>query len=129
MNILGNPNKEWKSYYTQQGDCIIKKCGTTGVFETEHKNIPEDAVELKTNLVLKGQSNSHALFGGAFKLFQKDGVTFLKVVEATVLDHVKDEAAQEHAEHHAQYIPAGEYFVDAVMEYDHIKEESRRVID
>lgn len=126
--ILGNKYK-MEAYLTSQGDCLIKKIGTKGVFETEYAKIPEEAVEVKDSLVLKGMSNSHALFGGAFKVFDYEGVKFIKVVETTVLDHVKDMQTKAHAEHHAQYIPPGEYFVDAIMEYDHVKKESRRVID
>lgn len=128
--ILGAPDLKWKSPYTQQGDCLIKKCGKFGVFETEHSKIPNDATEKLGNLVLKGQTNSHALYGGKFQLLEKDSVLFIRVDEATVLDHVKDHLSKpEKAEHHAQWIPVGEYFFDGVMEYDHLKEESRQVID
>lgn len=130
INILGKPDAVWKSPYCQQGDCIIKKCGTKDVFEVEHASIPKDAIERSGNLVLKGQTNSHALYGGKFRLLEKDGTLFIKVIEATVLDHVKDHhGTRESAEHHAQWLPVGEYFFDGVMEYDHIKEESRQVID
>lgn len=129
-NILGRPDAIWKSPYTQQGDAIIKKCGTKGVFKREFESIPKDAKEKSGNLVLKGQTNSHALYGGKFQLLEYDGVLFIRVTEPTVLDHVRDHmSTRERAEHHAQWIPAGEYFFDGVMEYDHLKEESRQVID
>lgn len=117
------------NYYTQQGDVLIKKCGTKGIFEVEYESIPEDATPLKTNLVLKGNTNSHALYGGEFTLLQKDNRLFLDVRKTTTLDHVKDLVSNQRAEHHAQEIPPGHYFVDALKEFDHIKEESRRVID
>ena len=47
--------------YLQQGDCLLKKCGTKGIFVKEFETIPEDAMQLKTNLVLKGVTNNHAL--------------------------------------------------------------------
>lgn len=130
QNILGAPDLKWSSPYTQQGDCLIKKCGKFEVFEVEHKSIPADAKVKSGNLVLKGQTNSHALYGGKFQLLEKDNVLFIRVDEATVLDHVKDHnGSRENAEHHAQWIPQGEYFFDGVMEYDHLKEEARQVID
>ena len=131
INILGKPDAVWNSPFIQQGDCIIKKCGTNGVFEVEHKSIPVDAVEKSGNLVLKGQTNSHALYCGCFRLLEKNGTLFIRVIEATVLDHVKDHTGgvREAAEHHAQWIPPGEYFLDGVLEYDHILQESRQVID
>ena len=131
MQALGSPEKQWKSPLSQQGDVIIKKCGRFDVFEVEHETIPESAKPVPGNLVFKGQTNSHALYGGKFEILEHDGVTFLRVTEPTILDHVRDHASAspERAEHHAQWIPVGDYFVDGVREFDHIKEESRRVID
>lgn len=115
----------------QQGDLILKAVGNFGIFEKEYSEIPNDAKKVKGNLLLKGQTNSHALYGGEFVLSEKDGVLFLEVIEPTVLDHVKDHnaALPEHAEHHAQTIEVGKYFVAPLLEYDHLLEESRRVID
>ena len=129
-NILGKPNAKWKSPYTQQGDCLIKKVGIFNVFEKEFNKIPSGTKKREGNLILKGQTNSHALYGGKFKLSEKDGVLFIKVEKATVLDHVRDHVgARESAEHHAQWIPPGEYFFDGVMEFDHLLQESRQVFD
>lgn len=130
MNILGSPDLEWKTPLTQQGDCVIKKCGKFGVFKIEHKSIPKDAELVPGNLVLKGQTNSHALYGGKFQLLRSNDVLFIRVDEATVLDHVRDHIGDRvSAEHHAQWIPKGEYFFDGVLEYDHLKEEARQVVD
>lgn len=127
--FLGAPDLEWTSPYTQQGDCILIKCGNHAVFHEEFEDIPEGATKEKGNLVLKGNSNSHALFGGKFQLYRHDGRVFIDVKEATVLDHVKDASKQDHAEHHGQWIPPGKYFLGVVMEFDHMKEEARQVID
>lgn len=118
-------------YMIQQGDCLIKKCGVTGIFKKEFASIPKEAKPLKGNLVLKGTTNSHALYGGKFQLLNHEGTLFIRVTKETKLDHVKDHrvARPKHAEHHAISIPAGEYFFDGVMEYDHQKEEKRQVID
>lgn len=126
--ILGNPEKRI-SPLVVQGDCILKKCGDFDEYYDGHKSIPKDAEEVVGNLLLKGQTNSHALYGGKFQLLKKDNVLFLRVDETTVLDHVKDLISNENAEHHAQYIPKGEYFLDELLEYDHVLMESRRVID
>lgn len=115
----------------QQGDCLVKKCGIHDVFVKEYESIPSDAKPMTGNLLLKGQTNSHALYGGEFQLFEHDGLVFVDVKQETTLDHVKDHRVEtpEHAEHHAQTIPVGQYFVWPLMEHDHILEESRRVID
>lgn len=129
IDVLGKPETQWAKPFTQQGDCIIKKCGKFGIFEKEHMAIPSDAKKVDGNLVLKGQTNSHALFFGEFQLYNKDGILFLKVITPTILDHVKDHKHQVRAEHHAQWIPTGEYFIDDLLEYDHLLQESRKVID
>lgn len=132
QTILGNPEKMTQPY-TQQGDCLVKKCGTKGIFVTEYEDIPVTAKKLPegSSLVLKGQSNSHALYGGKFSLYlaESSGTIFVDVEETTVLDHVEDIRTGRKAEHHAQYIPPGKYFIDTVMEYNHIKEESKPLID
>jgi hypothetical protein len=119
------------SILIQQGDCLLKKCGNFPEFKKNHAEIPKKAKKLKTNLVLKGNTNSHALYGGAFQIFEHEGVRFVKVNMPTKLDHVKDHTTRKavHAEHHAQMIEVGEYWLDGVMEYDHQKEEKRQVID
>lgn len=120
-----------ENYYYMQGDCILKKCGVFGYFKKEYSDIPNDAEKVKGNLVLKGQTNSHALYGGEFQLYKKDDQLFVDVVKETTLDHVKDHLTSKpaHAEHHSQKIAVGKYFLSPVMEYDHYKEESRQVID
>ena len=128
QNVLGNPN-ELKSPIIQQGDCILKRCGVYGLFEDEQGSIPEIAKPIPGNLVLKGSSNSHALYGGKFQIFDLSGQIFVRVDETAVLDHVKDTVSNSKAEHHAQYVPPGDYYLGELMEYDHLAEESRRVID
>lgn len=115
----------------QQGDVILKKCGVKGYFAKEFECIPEEAKKIKGNLLLKGQTNSHALYGGKFQLYSHEGIIFLEVIKETTLDHVQDHLAKKpkHAEHHAQKISVGTYFLSPLMEYDHMKEESRQVID
>ena len=129
IDVLGHPEKQWDSAFTQQGDCCIKKCGNFGIFAKEFEKIPHDAKEILGNLVLKGQTNSHALYFGEFKLYENDGVLFIKVLTPTILDHVKDHKYQVRAEHHAQWIPPGNYFQDGILEYDHLLEEARKIID
>jgi len=115
----------------QQGDCIIKKCGVSGYFKDEFLSIPKTAKPIKSNLLLKGTTNSHAVYGGKFKLYKDNNRIFIDVLNPVTLDHVKDHLAKKlkHAEHHAQTIPVGQWFIDELLEYDHALEESRRVID
>lgn len=116
-----------------QGDCILKRCGNyEEYFIDNFKDIPNEVSNVQGNLLLKGDTNSHALYGGEFQLFKDDtGRIFVEVKQETTLDHVKDHLAINpvHAEHHAQTVPVGKWFVDELLEFDHLKNESRRVID
>jgi hypothetical protein len=113
----------------QQGDVLWKCIGIHGVFEKEFSSIPKEAKPTGSNLVLKGANNSHALYGGKFTILEHDGITFLDVLEETTIDHVKDIQTMARAEHHAQTIKPGQYFIDQVNEFDHLLEESRKIID
>lgn len=113
----------------QQGDVLWKRCGVKGYFEKEFDSIPQEAKPTGSNLVLKGANNSHALYGGRFTVLSHDGVTFLDIQEATIIDHVKDLETMIRAEHHAQTIQPGQYFIDQVNEFDHLENESRKIID
>lgn len=106
--------------YFQQGDVLAKECSS---FKTE---IPEN-LELKlATLLYQGAMNSHAFSSG-------------KVLMGDVGDRryfrVEEDAELSHAEHNPvggdkkMMIPKGDYFLDVVLEYDHLLEESRRIID
>lgn len=129
LDVIGNPEKQWTSSYTQQGDCVVKRCGKFGVSLNEFDDIPGEAKLKEGNLVLKGQTNSHALYFGEFQLYDLNGRVFIDVKTPTILDHVKDHKFQVRAEHHAQWLPVGKYFIDPLLEFDHLLEESRRVVD
>lgn len=113
----------------QQGDCLLKRCGTKGIFVKEFARIPKDAKSINSNLILKGDTNSHALYGGEFEILENEDTIFVRISKSSTLDHVKDIHSMERAEHHAQVIEPGEYFLDQVNEFDHALEESRKVID
>lgn len=123
----------WIQPYTQQGDCLIKKVGSefADIFEVSFDEIPKDAKKTNNPLLLKGLSNNHAIVKGEADYFEKDGRVFFMPKTPLVLDHVKDMRSKQHAQHHALTIPLWHkgYFVDAVNEFDHGKEENRKVID
>lgn len=127
--ILGTPNAVWKSSYTQQGDCLLVKVGSTA-FKNLPKEIPADVKELKQNLVLKGSTNSHALYGGDFQMFEDaSGTRYIRVNAPAVLAHVKDLSSLQRAEHHGMWIPKGDYVFRNILETDHLAKLTRVVID
>ena len=124
--IIGMGQGLEKGEYLMQGDCLIIQIGDEN-FVNSPKEIKGEKV--KTNLVLNGNQNSHALYEGDFDIYMDGEQVYIDVKTFTVLDHVKDENARVHAEHHAQYIPKGKYYVGAVLEFDHLEKMARQVID
>lgn len=121
---MGEPLKEGD--YFQQGDCILVQLGDKN-FQNAPTTIKGE--KQKSNIVLKGNVNSHALYDGEFEIFNDNGQIFVDVKTFAILDHVKDTVTNVHAEHHAQYIPKGRYFLRGVLEFDHLEQMSRQVID
>lgn len=91
----------------QQGDILIFECAK-----------PKDVTKLKTDLLHKGQQNHHRL-RGKFMIGEINGKRYIhsKVCELF------------HEEHKTINIPEGFYSLGIVIEYDHLLEESRQVID
>lgn len=124
--ILGMGEELKKGDYFQQGDCILVQLGDENFLNAPTKISGE---KQKSNVVLKGNVNSHALYDGDFEIFNDNGQIFVDVKSFAILDHVKDTVNNVHAEHHAQYIPKGQYFLRGVLEFDHLEQMSRQVID
>lgn len=124
--ILGMGEELKKGDYFQQGDCILVQLGDENFINAP---IEITGVKQESNIVLKGNVNSHALYDGEFEIFNDNGQIFINVKSFAILDHVKDTVNNIHAEHHAQYIPKGQYFLRGVLEFDHLEQMSRQVID
>lgn len=98
--------------YLQQGDVLIKPT-----------KIPDNLKKIKTNVLQEGEHTGHAhrLFGDGFTVFQdKEKVKYLRIVEPIMLKH---------EEHREIQLPAGDYVIGIVREYDHMAEEARNVQD
>jgi len=65
--------------------------------------------------------NHHTITEGDAELYEHEGTLFLKVKS--------ENATLTHQEHKEVIIPKGDYKIDSVQEYDHFKEEARRVQD
>lgn len=124
--ILGFGEELKKGDYFQHGDVILAQIGDT--------NFIDSPVEIKgekvsSNLILKGVNNSHALYEGDFDIYKDGENLFVDVKTFAILEHVKDLESRSKAEHHAQYIPKGRYFLRVIVEFDHLEKMARQVID
>ena len=95
----------------QQGDVILKPLS----------NLPEGAVKAKVQdgIVAEGEQTGHA---HAFPV----GAAVLLVLGSR---RFWEAALLKHQEHHRQLVGPGLYEQNAVLEYDHFKEEARAVPD
>lgn len=86
--------------------------------------IPDGLILLETNVLQEGEHTGHAhrLFGDTHAVFEepKTKVKYLRLVEPTALRH---------EEHKEIILPPGDYRIGIVREYDHFREEARRVVD
>jgi hypothetical protein len=97
--------------YLQQGDVLIKK-----VSEVKGK-------KLNHLTLAKGEmtGHHHTITKGDAELYEHEGTLFLRVNSET--------AELTHQEHKMIEIPKGDYEIGIVREFDHFKEEARRVAD
>lgn len=97
--------------FLQQGDVIIAKIEKIKGKKLDHLTLA------------KGEKTGHhhTITEGEAELYEEDGVLYLKVKS--------EEAILTHQEHKSIVIEKGDYEIGIVQEYDHFKEEARRVAD
>lgn len=97
--------------YFQQGDVLIKKID----------EMPKKVKKLKTTVIAEGEATGHA--------HRIIGDGSLYVLGQTMFLQAKAEVELKHEEHDPIKIPPGVYAIDNVREFDHFKQESRKVVD
>ena len=96
----------------QQGDVTIKPVD----------RIPAEAVATDHRVLAEGEATGHKHVAVAedVRLFLHEGTLFMRAPHGTAVVH---------EEHRMLEIPAGDYQVGTVREYDHFAEEMRSVVD
>ena len=102
----------------QQGDVNIIKPDKLPEFSEWSK-----PVKIETGVVRKGTAtgHSHRIVGDEFTLFRQDMRLFAKIIS--------DDCRVVHEEHKSIELKPGKYEFVETVEYDHFREESRRVVD
>lgn len=101
-----------KKVFIQQGDVLIQS-----------SKIPKEAKRRRGRAVLaEGEHTGHAHVaeGADVELYEKDGVLYV---------HCPNGCEVTHQEHNRVTLPAGDYTIGRVQEYDHFAEEARNVAD
>jgi hypothetical protein len=98
--------------YFQQGDCLIKQVN----------QIPDNATSKEDRILVEGEHTGHAhrVAGRTAMLYLVGLTCYLRTFEDTPI---------EHEEHRTIVLPPGDWQIDRVQEFDHFKEEARRVMD
>lgn len=96
----------------QQGDVTIKPVDA----------IPTEAVATDNRVLAEGEATGHKHVAVAedVRLFLHEGTLFMRAPHGTTVVH---------EEHRVLEIPAGDYQIGIVREYDHFAEVARRVVD
>lgn len=96
--------------FYQQGDLLFFNEG-----------VPSGLQEIKSGVILHSDTtgHSHKVHGGVL-LSDENKVLFISTSEMAVVTH---------EEHKDLHLPAGNYKVRIVREFDHLMEEARNVID
>lgn len=102
-----------KQDYFQHGDLLLKKID----------KIPDGAVEKKSDIILSGEHTNH------HHRIARNAQAVILVLGAIQYLRVFDDTPITHEEHKERILPPGDYEIDQVREFDHFKEEAKRVID
>lgn len=94
----------------QQGDVLIKKVSGVKGKKLSHRVLAEG----------ESTGHKHVVTIGDGDLYEDNGVLYL---------HCETECTVTHEEHGPVTIPAGDYEIGIVREYDHFAEEARNVAD
>lgn len=100
------------STWYQQGDVLIKPVDA----------IPAGAKATSTRVLAEGEATGHKHLAEAedVRLFLHEGTLYMNAPTGTTVVH---------EEHGPLVIPAGQYQIGIVREYDHFAEEARYVMD
>lgn len=94
----------------RHGDLLI--CSTS--------EIPEGAIQRKTNVILEGTATGHAHVLNNGLVLEKEGAIYLLA---------NDGATVTHEEHNTIPLPEGNYSVTRQIEYDPYEKAARQVLD
>lgn len=94
----------------QQGDVLIKRVEKIEGKKLKHLTLAEGEVT----------GHAHRVTVGDAELYEDNGVMYLRCETECIVTH---------EEHNAVTLPAGDYKIGIVREYDYLSEEVRRVAD
>lgn len=98
--------------------------GDVLLFTQKGFKIPR-ATKLKAQkLIHQGANNSHVISKGTAMIGEHEGKKYLRLKTVGTVSHVGGSAT-----HASRPLPMGDYWVEIQSYYDHLTEESKRVVD
>lgn len=111
--------------YWQQGDVLIKEFDEEKArFSWRFRLKNREKKELSEFVVAYGESTGHS-----HKIVGKIVAYIPNTTNQLIVVEVLEESTIYHEEHGPITLPPGKYYIDQVQEYDHFREEARRVVD
>lgn len=102
----------------------LRRHGDVLLFTSKGFKIPS-SVRLKAQkLIHKGTNNSHVISRGTSLIGESGEKKYLRIKSAATVSHVGGSST-----HASKPLPIGDYWVEIQTEYDHLLEESRKVVD
>lgn len=108
------------------GAIELRRHGDLLLFTQLKYKVPEPKKLKATRLLFKGTNNEHYFSKGEVKMYVEGDKRFLRVTKKAVLSHSDPSPKTKHGDGE---LPVGDYWVEVKQEYDHLREESRNVID
>ncbi len=106
---------------------ILKRHGDVLIKTSKGFKIPADTKLKAVKMVHKGANHDHFISEGVVRIGPEvDGKRFMRVTsKKAIISHGRGNSS----EHASKPIPKGDYWVEIQTEFDHLREEARRVID
>jgi hypothetical protein len=106
------------------GSIEMRRHGDVLILTQDGFSIPK-SVELKAGkLIHQGTNNAHVISKGEVKFGEYQGKKVMRVLKPSIVSHVGGSSTHKDGE-----LPEGDYWYEIQTFYDHITEESKRVID
>jgi hypothetical protein len=101
-----------------------RRHGDVLLLTQEGFKIPKEAKMKAAATIHQGSNNAHVISKGKALIGESDGKKYLRVVKAATVSHVGGSSS-----HASKPLPIGDYWVEIQTFYDHVSEESKKVVD
>ena len=114
--------------HDNKGDFMIKidqfRHGDVLILTQKGFKIPKEVKLKAARLIHQGTNNAHIISKGKMSIGEFEGKKYMRVSTNSTVSHVGGSAT-----HASKPLPKGDYWIEIQQFYDHLTEESKKVID